>query len=239
MAGPNYRLVIGNKVYVELEPQALARDEAGSPSPSRRSASACARLTRAADPRPLAGRKGAGAVGRRSRVWDSLAIIEIIADRHPEHAHLAVGCRRPRHCPLGRGRDAFRLPGVARALPDGNRHARAPDTVPEPVISISAASSRCGLIAARRFGGTARSSSRAFSIADAMYAPVASRFRTYLADLTRFGDDGTAAAYVETVFAMPAMAEWIEGARASWHPTCNDWCRQLHGRRWRQCLSLC
>ena len=46
-----------------------------------------------------------------------------------------------------------------------------------------------------------------------MYAPVASRFRTYLPDLTRCGDDGTAAEYVETVFAMPEIAEWIEGAR--------------------------
>jgi glutathione S-transferase len=33
----------------------------------------------------------------------------------------------------------------------------------------------------------------AFSNADAMYAPVATRFRTYGVDLARFGDDGTAA----------------------------------------------
>ena len=53
-----------------------------------------------------------------------------------------------------------------------------------------------------------------FSAADAMYAPVASRFRTYLPDLAPFGDDGTAAAYVATIFAMPEMAEWVAGARA-------------------------
>ena len=47
-----------------------------------------------------------------------------------------------------------------------------------------------------------------------MYAPVASRFRTYVPDLTRYGDDGTAAAYVTTIFAMPEMAVWAEGARA-------------------------
>ena len=52
-----------------------------------------------------------------------------------------------------------------------------------------------------------------FTAADAMYAPVASRFHTYLPELQKFGDDGTAAAYVETILAMPEMAEWIEGAR--------------------------
>ena len=54
----------------------------------------------------------------------------------------------------------------------------------------------------------------AFTNADAMYAPVATRFRTYGVDLGRFGDDGTAAAYAETILTLPAMAEWTEGARA-------------------------
>jgi glutathione S-transferase len=50
-----------------------------------------------------------------------------------------------------------------------------------------------------------------------MYAPVASRFRTYLPDLAPYGDDdddGTAQAYIETLFALPAMAEWEQGARS-------------------------
>jgi glutathione S-transferase len=49
--------------------------------------------------------------------------------------------------------------------------------------------------------------------ADAMYAPVASRFRTYLPDLAPYGDDGTAQAYVEAIFSLPEMAEWEQGAR--------------------------
>jgi glutathione S-transferase len=53
----------------------------------------------------------------------------------------------------------------------------------------------------------------AFSIADAMYAPVATRFRTYGVDLTRFGDDGTGRAYAASLLALPAMAEWTEGAK--------------------------
>ena len=52
-----------------------------------------------------------------------------------------------------------------------------------------------------------------FSATDAMYAPVASRFRTYAGDLARYGDDGTARAYTEAVFATPKMADWADGAR--------------------------
>ena len=47
-----------------------------------------------------------------------------------------------------------------------------------------------------------------------MYAPVATRFRTYGVDLAAFGDDGTAASYAETILALPEMAEWTEGAEA-------------------------
>ena len=47
-----------------------------------------------------------------------------------------------------------------------------------------------------------------------MYAPVASRFRTYLPDLATYGDDGTAQAYVEALFALPAMIQWEQEARS-------------------------
>ena len=53
-----------------------------------------------------------------------------------------------------------------------------------------------------------------FSAADAMYAPVASRFRTYIPDLAGFGDDGVAQRYVDTLFAMPEMKDWEAGAHA-------------------------
>jgi len=53
-----------------------------------------------------------------------------------------------------------------------------------------------------------------YSMADAMFAPVATRFRTYGVDLSRFGDDGSAAGYVRTILALPEMAEWTEGAEA-------------------------
>jgi glutathione S-transferase len=46
-----------------------------------------------------------------------------------------------------------------------------------------------------------------FSIADAMYAPVATRFRTYGVDV-----DAPCRAYVDTIYALPAMRAWIADA---------------------------
>ena len=45
------------------------------------------------------------------------------------------------------------------------------------------------------------------TIADAMYAPVCSRFRTYAVDL-----DPRLSGYCDTIFAWPLMQDWIQGA---------------------------
>jgi len=47
-----------------------------------------------------------------------------------------------------------------------------------------------------------------WSIADAFYTPVATRFRTYGIDLAAYGDDGLAAAYGETLLSTPEFLEW-------------------------------
>lgn len=47
-----------------------------------------------------------------------------------------------------------------------------------------------------------------FTIADAMFAPVVTRFRTYKIELER-----EAESYCETIMAMPAMQEWAAAAR--------------------------
>jgi len=49
----------------------------------------------------------------------------------------------------------------------------------------------------------------AFSIADAFYAPVVTRFRTYAVALP-----ARLAAYSDAVFALPAMQEWVTAAAA-------------------------
>ena len=47
-----------------------------------------------------------------------------------------------------------------------------------------------------------------FTIPDAMFAPVVTRFRTYKIDLER-----EAEAYCDTIMALPAMQEWIAAAK--------------------------
>ena len=146
-------------------------------------------------------------------IWDSLAILEYLAEAHPRGEALAREARRPRARPLGVGGDAFGLRGAARALPDGasrpHAHGDIAGAVAAEVRRIVALWRDCR----RRFGASGPLLFGGFTAADAMYAPVASRFRTYLPDLAPYGDDGTAQAYVDALFALPAMADWEEGAR--------------------------
>lgn len=60
-----------------------------------------------------------------------------------------------------------------------------------------------------RFGADGRFLFGAFSIADAMFAPVASRFTSYGVAL-----DDVAHAWVDAVFALPAMQQWLHDAHA-------------------------
>lgn len=60
----------------------------------------------------------------------------------------------------------------------------------------------------RRFGWEGPYLFGAFSIADAMFAPVVTRFRTYGVPL-----DDTCGAYAEAIWRLPAMQEWYEAAR--------------------------
>jgi glutathione S-transferase len=53
-----------------------------------------------------------------------------------------------------------------------------------------------------------------WSIADAFYTPVATRFRTYGLRLTDFGDDGAAGAYAARLLETPEFLEWEKGALA-------------------------
>jgi glutathione S-transferase len=146
-------------------------------------------------------------------VWDSLAILEYLAEAHPQaglwprrsearaHArcvaaemHSGFAALRE-HCPMD--------------FPARSPMAAVPPAVDADVRRIVALWADCR----RRFGADGPFLFGAFTAADAMYAPVASRFRTYLPDLAAFGDDGAAQAYLDTVLALPAIAEWEKGAR--------------------------
>jgi glutathione S-transferase len=59
----------------------------------------------------------------------------------------------------------------------------------------------------RRYGGPFLYGN--FSIADAMYAPVATRFKTYAVALS-----AAASGYAERLLELPAMTEWYAAAHA-------------------------
>ncbi len=141
-------------------------------------------------------------------VWDSLAILEYLAETHPEarlwpavpmaratarsvSAEMHAGFASLReHCPMD----------IVARLPMPNLPAAVEADVRRIIAIWRDCRSRFGAGGPLLFGG--------LTAADAMYAPVATRFRTYLPDLTPYGDDGTAQAYVDALFALPAMAAW-------------------------------
>lgn len=53
-----------------------------------------------------------------------------------------------------------------------------------------------------------------WSIADAFFTPVATRFRSYGVRLSDYGDDGSAGAYAGALLAEPEFLEWERGALA-------------------------
>jgi glutathione S-transferase len=147
-------------------------------------------------------------------IWDSLAILEYLAEQHPE-AQLWPQERTARataRCISAEIHSGFSALRQACSM-DLFAHlplATVPDEAASDIRRIVALWRDCRA----RFGGSGPFLFSRFSGADAMYAPVASRFRSYVPDLAPYGDDGTAQAYVETIFAMPEIDAWAEGARA-------------------------
>ncbi len=147
-------------------------------------------------------------------VWESLAIIEYIADRHrdkpvwPEPAEMRAVAR-----------------SAAAEMHSGFYHLRTEFPmyfveIHEGVVPSEKARADMQRIVdlwrdcLARFGGDGGFLFGDFSAADAMFAPVASRFTTYRIDLAQFGDDGAAARYRDRMMALPEMLAWADGARA-------------------------
>ena len=145
-------------------------------------------------------------------IWDSLAIAEFVADAH---ADLPIWPADKMHRAIARAVSAEMHSGfhsLRKHLPMDllNVYSTWPpeDAIEDDICRIVAIWTECR----QRFGQSGDYLFGAFSAADAMFAPVATRFRSYSVALDKFGDDGTASRYAETILAHPAMAEWCEGA---------------------------
>ena len=141
------------------------------------------------------------------RVWESLAILEYAAEKFPNgglwpsdpvaraHARAISTEMHAGFVPLRRqcGMNMWRPPAT-RALDDD---ARADIARIEAIWTETR--SRFGAGGSFLFGR--------FSAADAMYAPIVSRFETYAIDLA-----APAMAYAEAMIALPAWREWRRAA---------------------------
>lgn len=141
-------------------------------------------------------------------IWESIAICEYAAELFPE-AKLWPAERQARavarslaaemHAGFSALRSEMSMQIAARASKTPSALARADiDRVLEIWLSCRERYGRAGDFL---FGH--------FTIVDAMYAPVVTRFETYAVELP-----SAARAYADHVLALPAMREWIRGAHA-------------------------
>jgi glutathione S-transferase len=210
------QLVIGNKNYSSwsLRPWVLMRQagiafeevllrldfDAGSPFKQRLAA-----LGAAGKVPVLVDDDGAA-------VWDTLAIAETLAERFPAHGlwpadarqrararslcaemHAGFGALR-QHCPMN---IEARLPEVGQRVLAEQPGVRADLDRIDALFTQALATSGGPML----FG--------AFGIADAYFAPVCSRIRTYALPVS-----AVAAAYVDRVHELPAMKAWTADALA-------------------------
>lgn len=144
------------------------------------------------------------------KVWDSLAICEYLAERFPE-AGLWPRDRETRavaravSAEMHAGFQALRSTCSMDVVED-HPMAEIPDDVRADVARIDAIWTDCRA----RFGQGGPYLFGAFTNADAMYAPVVTRIRTFGLPVSPVAD-----AYCDAIMAHPAMVKWIGDAKAA------------------------
>jgi len=143
------------------------------------------------------------------RVWDSLAICEYLHERFPEAGlwpsnPVARGMARSVSAEMHSSFTALRanMPMNCRRSAVGEGHGPGVD---DDIDRIAAIWRDCR----RRHGGDGEYLFGDLCLADCMFAPVVSRFRTYGVALEAEAGD-----YMAAVEAWPEFCEWVEAGRA-------------------------
>lgn len=139
-------------------------------------------------------------------VWDSLAIAEYLAERHPGVWPADAAARAWARCACAEMHSGFTTLRNQHGMSVGVRVA-VPTRSPALLADIARVEAlwNDGL---GRFGGPFLAGAE-FTAADAFFAPVAYRFRTY-----GIAPSGPAAAYLTHLLAHPALLEWERDALA-------------------------
>ena len=151
-------------------------------------------------------------------VWESLSIIEYIADRFPDRGVWPADSAARAHArSLSTEMHAGFAPLRARCPMNIRREPKA--VILGPDVEANVARIVAGWTEARaRFGAGGPFLYGAFSGADAMYAPVVSRFHSYGVEVPP-----PVRAYMERIMALPAWQEWKQAADAEpWHLADSD-----------------
>jgi glutathione S-transferase len=140
-------------------------------------------------------------------VWESLAIGEYLAELFPQAGLWPKDPATRAHArAISNEMHAGFLP-LRRHFPMNMRSVFDREIIPEAQGDIDRITS-LWRDCRQRYGTGGDLLFGSFGIADAMFAPVVSRFRTYKLTL-----DGEAEAYARAVTAWPAYQEWLTGAR--------------------------
>jgi len=142
-------------------------------------------------------------------IWDSLAISEYLAERHPELRLWPVDALQRT---LARSISAEMHSGFAALRSNMSMNCRGFFPGLGRTVEVAADIERIQRIwtdCRERFAGSGPYLFGTFTIADAMYAPVALRFKTYAVQLS-----STAQQYADAILALPGLHEWIAAARA-------------------------
>jgi glutathione S-transferase len=142
-------------------------------------------------------------------IWDSLAIIEYVAERFPDKR---LWPEDPAHRAHARSISAEMHSGFAALRNECGMNLHRPIRAIALSNDARANISRIQEIwteCRARYGTSGPFLFGAFSAADAMFAPVVHRFRTYAIAVSP-----KVQAYMDTMMALPAFREWTEAALA-------------------------
>jgi glutathione S-transferase len=146
-------------------------------------------------------------------LWDSLAISEYVAERFPEAKLWPADptARALARCAAAEMHSGFR--SLRGELPM-DLSTRIHKTVTPITETDIRRVTRLWTELRRRFADQGPFLTGGWSIADAFFTPVATRFRSYGVHLSDYGDAGEAGTYAEALLAEPEFLEWERGALA-------------------------
>jgi glutathione S-transferase len=142
-------------------------------------------------------------------VWESLAIIDYVAEAYPEKAIWPRGKAARAHARSLASEMHAGFPALRQACPTNFRRPVSAITLSEEVRADVARIEEAWAHARETFGKAGPYLFGRFSAADAMFAPVVNRFDVYDIPVSK-----PARAYMETIMATPAWKAWIAAAEA-------------------------